>query len=152
MFNIYISLHIMFAIIVDPCLTITYFTLKGGPLFCLLIVILTIALRSQNGGKSKEECTLCDDGKFCNNTGLTKVTGDCAPGYYCLRGSSQYKPNNGTHGGPCPKGNFCEEGSSSPDNPCKEGKTTCFNVSISSWCTLLTRFRFTSTTVTIKRT
>ncbi len=87
----------------------------------MILIIVSIVLRSTNGGTSLNDCTACDSGKFCNDTGLTEVTGDCSPGYYCKRGSPQSMPNNGTYGGPCPKGNYCEKGSSSPDNPCKKG-------------------------------
>ena len=90
--------------------------------FCLVILIVLIVLRSEKGGKRVDDCTPCDEGKFCNDTGLTQVTGDCSPGYYCRRGSPLSEPNNGTHGGLCPKGNYCGKGSKSPDNPCKEGK------------------------------
>ena len=84
--------------------------------------LVLIVRRQEEGGEKESDCKLCDEGKYCNDTGLTQVTGDCSPGYYCGRGSAMSKPNNGSGSGICPLGNYCERGSSSPNNPCKQGK------------------------------
>ena len=75
-----------------------------------------------------EDCTPCDPGYFCNDTGLIKPTALCDIGYFCESGSAAPNPNpTGSAscttsvgsvypsiGDTCPTGSFCEEGSQSP--------------------------------------
>ncbi|KAI8480901.1 hypothetical protein Bbelb_413740, partial [Branchiostoma belcheri] len=62
------------------------------------------------------ECTQCDGGRFCSESGATNVTGMCAPGYFCQWGVDTATPN-GNHtgvGGECPEGSYCPEGTPDP--------------------------------------
>ena len=44
------------------------------------------------------ECTQCDPGYYCSETGRWNVTGPCAPGYYCETGVDTPAPNNNNTG------------------------------------------------------
>jgi hypothetical protein len=84
------------------------------------------------GKGRKSDCTPCDPGKYCATSGLSKPTGQCTEGWYCIRGawadqpadfgtpncdnstvnisSNCYCPTNAT-GGQCQKGQYCPMGS-----------------------------------------
>ena len=66
-----------------------------------------------------EDCVACDAGKFCDNTGLSAVSGSCQKGFYCIANSTRKNPLDGLTGNICPVGSFCVEGSSVPQ--------ICFN-------------------------
>ncbi|XP_078415887.1 uncharacterized protein LOC144691558 [Cetorhinus maximus] len=68
------------------------------------------------GLQAVSECTPCDAGYFCSEAGADRVTGPCAPGYYCEGGVDTPTPeaNNTGKGGPCLAGTFCPSGSSRP--------------------------------------
>ena len=85
------------------------------------------------------DCTPCLPGKFCDKAGLEKPTGDCAGGWYCIRGAWSAKPAdvgvlgycnstngtgcfcpNTTTGGVCQPGFYCPNGSREPQ-PCLRG-------------------------------
>ena len=67
--------------------------------------------------------------------------GQCAPGFYCRRGSDTATPANvSAIGGPCFKGHFCELGTAFPlgcrrgtYNP-NEGETACFTCPAGYFC------------------
>ncbi|EDO39339.1 predicted protein, partial [Nematostella vectensis] len=66
-------------------------------------------------GKAREaDCVPCEGGKYCETTGLTAVTGDCKPGYYCTANASDSRPVDGVSGDKCPIGHYCPEGSPKP--------------------------------------
>lgn len=46
------------------------------------------------------DCSDCTIGKYCETTGLTTPTGDCAAGYYCVQGMHR-KKNTFTNGPTC---------------------------------------------------
>lgn len=71
------------------------------------------------GRTNDSECIQCKPGKYCNGTGLATWTGDCAEGFYCIRGSAVSSPQDST-GDVCPIGHFCPLGSSAP-SPCQNG-------------------------------
>ena len=56
-------------------------------------------------------CLPCEPGKFCNDTGLDAVAGDCYPGFYCEGGASTPAPLDGVTGNICPAGSYCPKGS-----------------------------------------
>ena len=39
---------------------------------------------NSSGLRGSEECIPCDGGKYCNELGSTKPTGECDPGFYCI--------------------------------------------------------------------
>ena len=45
-----------------------------------------------------DECTQCDPGYYCSETGIWNVTGPCDPGYYCEIGVDTPAPNNNNTG------------------------------------------------------
>lgn len=66
-------------------------------------------------------CELCGYGHYCGQAGRADYSGNCAAGFYCLRGSKVPNPPNVTaSGGPCPVGHYCPEGTSFPLG-CNEG-------------------------------
>lgn len=44
------------------------------------------------------------------------VTGPCQAGYHCIRGSYTKTPTDNVHGRLCPQGQFCTEGTATPEN------------------------------------
>ncbi|XP_070551430.1 uncharacterized protein [Ptychodera flava] len=62
------------------------------------------------------ECTQCDPGYYCSETGAVNTTGPCAEGYYCELGVDTPSPynNNTGYGGPCTEGTYCPLGSAYP--------------------------------------
>lgn len=82
---------------------------------------------------SAKECTFCDEGSYCADTGLTGPTGLCVAGYFCKRNNTELNPSTGVTsatgtagsttlfgGDRCPAGSYCVTGSASP-RPCSEG-------------------------------
>lgn len=66
-------------------------------------------------------CEKCGYGYYCGEPGRSDYSGECDPGFYCLRGSKVPNPPNVTEsGGPCPVGHYCTRGTSYPLG-CKEG-------------------------------
>lgn len=59
---------------------------------------------------SKDQCSNCTAGSYCDSTGLPAVSGPCAPGYYCPGGQKDRTPSEYQ----CPKGHYCIEGSFEP--------------------------------------
>ena len=41
---------------------------------------------------SSSACLLCPPGQYCEGAGLSAVTGDCSPGWFCSGGAVQSKP------------------------------------------------------------
>ena len=81
--------------------------------------------RSVVGGKSESDCSLCDDGKFCEGLNNTQPTGDCNPGYWCKRGNKSPTPSESAQGGLCPASKYCKGQTSVPEN-CEDGKIFLF--------------------------
>lgn len=61
-----------------------------------------------------EDCVSCNPGKFCSETGLFRVSGDCDAGYFCEGNASKSNPEDGVTGNICPVGSFCVKGSIKP--------------------------------------
>ena len=80
--------------------------------------------RSEEKGKTLDDCYPCPPGKFCLYPNSTTATDDCSPGYYCP--SSANITNESPTGFECPKGFYCEQGFEKPE-PCKSG---CFEKSL----------------------
>lgn len=70
------------------------------------------------GLHSENECLNCTGGYFCNQTGLTSVTGKCNSGYYCTERA--HLPTQEL----CPMGSYCPIGSVYP--------TSCLNGTFSN--------------------
>eukprot|EP00057_Strongylocentrotus_purpuratus_P012752 XP_011667226.1 PREDICTED: neurogenic locus notch homolog protein 3 [Strongylocentrotus purpuratus] len=62
----------------------------------------------------EDQCTDCTAGSYCEDPGLTQLTGLCDSGYYCPTGQSSSSPF------PCGQGYYCEEGSAS-ETACVSG-------------------------------
>ena len=82
---------------------------------------------------SVSQCSLCDEGWYCNTSALTRPTGQCLPGYYCRFSVSMSAPTGGVSvvsfngsanvsigGAICPAGYLCRAGTSVP-TPCVAG-------------------------------
>lgn len=41
---------------------------------------------------SADNCTLCEPGQYCNDSGLATPNGDCDIGFYCSGGSTTPRP------------------------------------------------------------
>ena len=64
---------------------------------------------------AESQCTQCDGGYYCGETGASNMTGECYPGYYCQYGVDTPAPNNNTgFGGGCPEGHYCSRGTADP--------------------------------------
>ncbi|GFO49401.1 multiple epidermal growth factor-like domains protein 11 [Plakobranchus ocellatus] len=73
------------------------------------------------------QCTDCDPGMYCNDTGLSSPVAQCDPGFYCPGGADVSSPVST----PCPIGLHCPMGSALPQ-PCPAG--TYANFSQASDC------------------
>ena len=62
----------------------------------------------------------CILGHFCARSGLERPQGLCDAGWICTGMSQTSQPTDGNGGDLCPKGHFCQEGTTSP-SPCPEG-------------------------------
>ena len=58
------------------------------------------------GSDAVDDCRDCDPGYYCDNMGISNVTGPCSPGYFCDGASSSPTPS-GNGGDLCPKGHYC---------------------------------------------
>ena len=61
------------------------------------------------------DCTICPQGRYCSQAGLSAPDGLCDPGYTCGSGSTSPAPptrrNLQGTSGVCPAGGYCEQGS-----------------------------------------
>ena len=87
--------------------------------------------RSVSGAASAADCSACDPGYYCKGYGLTKPTGKCQAGWYCLEGSQEATPKNLT----CWAGHYCPVGTPLPV-PCYTGllRDHCSQKSLSQSC------------------
>ncbi|XP_077467725.1 uncharacterized protein LOC144083617 [Stigmatopora argus] len=74
----------------------------------------------QSGLMDESQCRRCSPGSYCSETGLSRVSGPCLPGFYCLEGSPTAAPVSSVSGGACPAGHYCAQGSDVP-SPCPPG-------------------------------
>lgn len=72
---------------------------------------------------AEAQCTDCDGGKYCPNSGMTAPAGNCTAGYYCSSAASTATPTDGTTGNECPIGSYCPEGTATPKQ-CDPGTYT----------------------------
>ncbi|GMF22634.1 unnamed protein product [Phytophthora lilii] len=103
---------------------------------------------NETGLVEAADCTFCDEGSYCSDTGLIEPTGLCDAGYICKRNNTQSNPSSGIvkvvtnavdsaeltiyfGGQPCPTGSYCPKGSSS-SILCAEG--SYINVTSSPTC------------------
>ena len=70
---------------------------------------------SQTTKEQVSDCVSCTQGKYCGSEGLSAVSGDCDPGYYCIGGAADSNPTDGTTGNVCPAGSYCPAGSFEPE-------------------------------------
>lgn len=63
--------------------------------------------RDYQGGSVLADWYACPDGRYCQTTGLTSYTNNCAAGYYCPAGQT----NNNPVSYQCPAGSYCPAGS-----------------------------------------
>ena len=78
---------------------------------------------NKTGLSTESECTPCDGGMYCGSVALTRPSGQCEAGYYCIRGVDVSAPNGNTNtgmGGLCLTGHYCPAGSQLPV-PCEPG-------------------------------
>ncbi|XP_064629299.1 uncharacterized protein LOC135488586 [Lineus longissimus] len=73
---------------------------------------------AQNGKSTLEDCLPCSVGVYCQGWGSIVPTGNCSAGWYCSGNASLTRDIR--HGGKCPEGFFCPEGSSTPQS-CPSG-------------------------------
>jgi hypothetical protein len=96
------------------------------------------------------DCTLCPPNSYCAGANSSVVTGPCAPGYFCDRGSATSMPSgpgplNGSSAlsGPCPAGHYCAAGTA--PQACPQGTflpalqfastiSQCFPCTAGSYC------------------
>ncbi|XP_063692807.1 zonadhesin-like [Bolinopsis microptera] len=72
--------------------------------------------RTDELGHELDDCTPCTAGHYCVKPGLDKVSGQCAPQYYCTSGAEFSQPDDGNTGNICPVGKYCTQGTSTPYN------------------------------------
>jgi hypothetical protein len=60
------------------------------------------------------QCTSCPPGKYCDQPGLLRPSGDCLAGYYCTGGSWTSSPVSQSFGDVCTAGSYCTNGTSVP--------------------------------------
>ncbi len=72
-------------------------------------------------GTQQNDCNDCDAGSFCDDYGLTAVSGTCSAGYFCTTKAKVAKPVVESAGeyGICPAGSYCEAGVAA--QPCADG-------------------------------
>ncbi|XP_014845642.1 PREDICTED: uncharacterized protein LOC106919650 isoform X3 [Poecilia mexicana] len=78
------------------------------------------SLSNSSGLHRPDDCKACLGGFYCDSAGLTKPSGFCSKGYYCIEGAVTSTPSDGISGGPCPEGHYCPEGTVEP-LPCNPG-------------------------------
>ncbi|XP_023817540.1 zonadhesin-like isoform X2 [Oryzias latipes] len=81
---------------------------------------------------SKGDCQPCLPGYYCDATGLSAPSGKCWEGFLCFKGANRPDPPvRDSHGGPCPKGYYCSEGSVAPQRcplgtiSTEDGRASC---------------------------
>ncbi|XP_051895656.1 multiple epidermal growth factor-like domains protein 11 [Pristis pectinata] len=72
------------------------------------------------GLQDVNDCQPCSPGKYCASFALKAPSGDCLSGFWCKNGSYTESPIDGKTGEPCPTGNYCPSGTSTPI-PCPAG-------------------------------
>ena len=95
-----------------------------------------------NPFQGQEVCKNCTAGQYCELYNLTRVTGPCDPGYYCVGGSAVRNPSHLSNGGTvCPIGHYCPVGTSLP-YPCSNGtyqsltgQSSCISCPSGYYCT-----------------
>jgi len=76
---------------------------------------------ANKGLSAIEFCTICPQGRYCSQSGLSEPDGFCDPGFTCSEGSSSPAPPSRRRlTGVCPPGGYCEAGSSYPTR-CPKG-------------------------------
>ena len=92
---------------------------------------------NMTGLLNSNQCTPCDGGYYCNDTGQTEPSGLCSPSYYCPLGSSSYMQEICPSGFVCPEGTHiptgCPIGSYSNQNGLRE-TVQCNNCTEGSYC------------------
>jgi hypothetical protein len=88
------------------------------------------------------ECLDCPAHNYCATAGLSAVTGTCSPGFYCILGSSFYKPYDYAMGRICAQGNYCYSGE---EHACPggyyapvEGLSLCYDCPPGFYCNTVT--------------
>lgn len=72
------------------------------------------------GLTAEEYCLQCPAGMYCDGYGITEPTGYCDQGYFCISKATTSKPTDKITGNFCPRGGYCDRGSSFPV-PCPPG-------------------------------
>lgn len=67
-----------------------------------------------------DHCLACPGGEYCDSEALSRTTGTCSPGYYCIINSTTATPSGGYMGDICKSGYYCPGGSDRP-LPCNPG-------------------------------
>ena len=101
-------------------------------LLCVLSAVPPCSYSAATGNVALANCSLCDDGQYCNTSGLLRPTGVCDAGHYCRFGVTLAAPTAGPvltlvgsvsvslGGGVCPAGYVCAVGTGAPV-PCAAG-------------------------------
>lgn len=81
---------------------------------------------SRRGLQNATECTVCEAGLHCPDTGMLEPEGPCDPGFYCTGGAILSNPGADSvtrdYGGPCPVGHYCPaETKFATEYPCPPG-------------------------------
>ena len=67
---------------------------------------------STSQGENEKHCLPCPDGKYCKGYGNKEISGECEPGYYCLKGkATSSRPTIIGEGDKCTAGYYCKGGS-----------------------------------------
>lgn len=64
-----------------------------------------------SGLQYESQCTGCDPGQYCPNSGMTTPSGNCSARYFCTGSAITPSPIDGTTGNKCPVGHYCPIGS-----------------------------------------
>lgn len=60
------------------------------------------------------DCLECPPGRYCDSSGQSSTTGDCAAGFFCVAAAVSDSPTDGVTGNTCPQGSYCPGGTSFP--------------------------------------
>ena len=63
---------------------------------------------------------ICPPGHYCGFSALSRPTGLCAAGFFCVHGASNPTPSDEVTGNICAVNHYCPAGSTSP-SPCPPG-------------------------------
>ncbi|CEM31004.1 unnamed protein product [Vitrella brassicaformis CCMP3155] len=77
------------------------------------------------GLRRSTDCEECTPGYYCDQYGLSDVSGPCDPGFYCSGRSATSAPRDDIQGNICPAGGYCEAGSPGPSR-CPIGKYNAY--------------------------